>query len=295
MAEILVSGRIDGWTAVLFSRTTLSIFREDIALQVIGMSPPRNELGCDTLVWGLEPNGVFSVRSAFYLLNDFSSNSAEPVWDHSWRWDDPNKIKHFLWITSHNRLMTNEERGRRHLTNQIWENSLPWVLAERGKFNDFGTWWTANALVEQCKFWTSLVLSSWKTNQLGREAPSLARQTQLIVWRPRDEGWSTLNTDGSRRNHSCQTAIGGLLRDERGAFVHAFCANIGDCSITIAELRAIVEGIKLAWNLGVRRVAVRSDSRTTLDILHRETGSTSQHAALVAEFCELRSRDCLEW
>ncbi|CAN1292475.1 Putative ribonuclease H protein At1g65750, partial [Linum perenne] len=80
------------------------------------------------------------------------------------------------------------------------------------------------------------------------------------------------------------------LRDERGVFVHAFCANIGDCSITRAELRAIVEGIKLAWNLGVRRVAVQSDSRTALDILHRETGSTSQHAALVAEFRELRSR-----
>ncbi|CAN1241895.1 hypothetical protein LINPERPRIM_LOCUS5148 [Linum perenne] len=63
---------------------------------------------------------------------------------------------------------------------------------------------------EQCKFWINLVLSSWKTNQLGREAPGSARQTQLIVWRPGDEGWSILNTDGSRYTHSGSTSIGGL-------------------------------------------------------------------------------------
>ncbi|CAN1165548.1 hypothetical protein LINPERPRIM_LOCUS33787 [Linum perenne] len=64
---------------------------------------------------------------------------------------------------------------------------------------------------EQCKFWINLVLSSWKTNQLGREAPSLARQTQLIAWWSGDEGWSILNTDGSRYIHSRSTAIGGLI------------------------------------------------------------------------------------
>ncbi|CAN1182479.1 Putative ribonuclease H protein At1g65750, partial [Linum perenne] len=147
-----------------------------------------------------------------------------------------------------------------------------------------------SAVVDQCKFWTNLVLSSWKTNQLGREASGLARQTQLIAWRPRDEGWPTLNTDGSRICHSGHTAIGGLLRDERGGFVHAFCGNIGHCSITRAELRAVVEGLKLAWSLGIRRVAVQSDSRAAVNILQGELAASNQHATLVADFRELRSR-----
>ncbi|CAN1161858.1 hypothetical protein LINPERHAP2_LOCUS24160 [Linum perenne] len=70
---------------------------------------------------------------------------------------------------------------------------------------------SVTTISEQCKFWFNLVLSSWKTNQLGQEASGLARQTQLIVWWPRDEGWSTLNTDGSRYNHSGSTAMGGVI------------------------------------------------------------------------------------
>ncbi|CAN1334386.1 Putative ribonuclease H protein At1g65750, partial [Linum perenne] len=141
------------------------------------------------------------------------------------------------------------------------------------------------------KFWTNLVLSSWKTNQLGREAPGLARQTQLIVWRPGEEGWSTLNTDGLRISHTGETSIGGLIRDEKGGYVCAFCANIGNCSITRAELKAIVEGLKLAWSQGIRRVVIQTDLRAAVSILQQEDGNTSQHAALVTEFRELRSRE----
>ncbi|CAN1756679.1 Putative ribonuclease H protein At1g65750 [Linum perenne] len=284
------------------------------------------------------------------MLNDVSSESGDPIWPLIWRWHGPNKIKHFLWIASHNRLLTNEERGRRHITNkvfcprcssisessshmlldcpfamQVWMKVLPRAASERGNHRDFGSWWVAmlqdkennikfgitawllwsarNKLIfenlvqsassvgELCEFWTSLVLSSWKTNQLGREAPGLARQTQLIAWRPGEEGWATLNTDGSRLHRSGATAIGGLIRDERGKFVRAFCANVGDCSITRAELRAIVEGVKMAWNLGFRKVAVQTDSRAAIAILQTGIGLTSQHAALVAEFHELKMKD----
>ncbi|CAN1123627.1 Putative ribonuclease H protein At1g65750, partial [Linum perenne] len=105
----------------------------------------------------------------------------------------------------------------------------------------------------------------------------LARQTQLIAWRPGDGGWSTLNTDGSRISSTGATSIGGLIRNEKGEFVRAFCANIGDCSITRAELRAIVEGLKLAWSLGLRRVVVQTDSRAAVSILQKGVGMQHQH------------------
>ncbi|CAN1126125.1 Putative ribonuclease H protein At1g65750 [Linum perenne] len=136
---------------------------------------------------------------------------------------------------------------------------------------------SAIGVSEQCKFWFNLVLSSWKTNQLGREAPGQARQTQLIAWRPGDEGWTTLNTDGSRLTHSGSTAIGGLLRDDGGRFISAFTGNIGDCSITRAELSAIVQGLKLAWSIGIRKIIVQSDLETAISLLHRAAAGHHEH------------------
>ncbi|CAI0421512.1 unnamed protein product [Linum tenue] len=37
--------------------------------------------------------------------------------------------------------------------------------------------------------------------------------------------------------------------------------NLGMCSITRAELRGVMEGLQLAWDMGFRRVRVELDSR----------------------------------
>ncbi|CAN1171511.1 Putative ribonuclease H protein At1g65750, partial [Linum perenne] len=207
-----------------------------------------------------------------------------------WKWKGPNKVLHFLWLASHKRLLTNEERGRRHLTNQV---NCPRCAAAVESFEHviFGCNFASQVWRQaQCQFWTNLVLSSWKTFQLGREAPGLARQTQLIAWRPGEEGWFTLNTDGSRISQSGATAIGGIIRDSAGALVRAFSANVGNCSITRAELRAIVEGLKLAWSLGIRKVAIQSDLTAAVAMLQASGSPTHRHAALVAEFQAIRAR-----
>ncbi|CAN1321033.1 Putative ribonuclease H protein At1g65750 [Linum perenne] len=206
------------------------------------------------------------------MITDNNTTPSDSIWSHIWRWSGPNRIKHFLWLASHKKLLMNEERGRRQLTTQVlchrcssfnesishvfyecnfamqvWRAALPEAITVRNACRDFDSWWRVmisnkdsntqfgiiawllwrarNQLIfeerslsvleisEQCKFWIDLVLSSWKTSQLGREAPGKARQTQLIAWRPGEEGWSILNTDGSRHLHSESTAIGGLIRN----------------------------------------------------------------------------------
>ncbi|CAN1187552.1 Putative ribonuclease H protein At1g65750 [Linum perenne] len=313
------------------------------------MTPPSTSLGNDSLVWGLEPNGSFSVRTAYLMITDNNTTPSDSIWSHIWRWSGPNRIKHFLWLASHKKLLMNEERGRRQLTTQVlchrcssfnesishvfyecnfamqvWRAALPEAITVRNACRDFDSWWRVmisnkdsntqfgiiawllwrarNQLIfeerslsvleisEQCKFWIDLVLSSWKTSQLGREAPGKARQTQLIAWRPGEEGWSILNTDGSRHLHSESTAIGGLIRDDGGRFIRAFSANIGNCSITRAELSVIIQGLKLAWSIGIRKLLVQSDSRTAITLLHR-AAVDNQHALLISEFLELQSRN----
>ncbi|CAN1188296.1 Putative ribonuclease H protein At1g65750 [Linum perenne] len=43
--------------------------------------------------------------------------------------------------------------------------------------------------------------------------------------------------------------------------------NLGICSITRAELRGALEGIKRAWEAGYQRVEIQSDSKAAIDIL----------------------------
>ncbi|CAN1783089.1 Putative ribonuclease H protein At1g65750, partial [Linum perenne] len=80
------------------------------------------------------------------------------------------------------------------------------------------------------------------------------------------------------------------IRDDSGRFVQAFTAIVGDCSITRAELSAIVQGLKLAWAIGLRKIVVQSDSSTSISIL-QSVDTNHQHAILVADFQELKSRN----
>ncbi|CAN0914561.1 hypothetical protein LINGRAHAP2_LOCUS28648 [Linum grandiflorum] len=77
---------------------------------------------------------------------------------------------------------------------------------------------------------------------------------------------------------------------DTGRFVKAFAANLRSCSITRAEMRAIDDGLKLAWSLGIRRIRVQSDSRAVIAIFAKDSELDHEHATLVLQFKELCSR-----
>ncbi|CAL1367907.1 unnamed protein product [Linum trigynum] len=72
----------------------------------------------DARAWRFNPNGEFTLRSAYELTD----NTAEPkVGQQAWRsvWKAPTlqRVRAFLCLMNHGRLLTNAERARRHLTN----------------------------------------------------------------------------------------------------------------------------------------------------------------------------------
>ncbi|CAN1121966.1 Putative ribonuclease H protein At1g65750 [Linum perenne] len=71
------------------------------------MTPPLGELGEDEPVWGLEVNDQFSIRGM----------EGQGVWNSVWKWLGSNQIRHFLWLAAAGKLLTNEERRRRHISN----------------------------------------------------------------------------------------------------------------------------------------------------------------------------------
>ncbi|CAN0923510.1 Putative ribonuclease H protein At1g65750, partial [Linum grandiflorum] len=277
-----------------------------------------------------------------YAFERFTIGSTRSAIEGSLELARPEQNSSFFWLASHNRLLTNEERGSRHLTDevlcslcsthiescihilrdchfvrQVWRMIMPQVISGQELSKDWSTWldthirhreenhslsfgvavwllWRARnkRLFEQdtttymevahrCDYWVALITSNWKTGQLGREVRNSTRQTELIGWRSSDDGWFTLNTDGSLGSPIKLAVAGGVIRTDTGRFVKAFAADLGSCSITRAEMRAIVDGLKLAWTLGIRRIQVQSDSMATIAILAKDCELGQQHTALV--------------
>ncbi|CAN0886111.1 hypothetical protein LINGRAHAP2_LOCUS15285 [Linum grandiflorum] len=56
---------------------------------------------------------------------------------------------------------------------------------------------------------------------------------------------------------------------------------MGSCSITLAETRAIVDGLSLAWSFNICRIRVQSNSMTAIAIFAKDSVLDHQHAAIV--------------
>ncbi|CAN1770919.1 Putative ribonuclease H protein At1g65750 [Linum perenne] len=58
-----------------------------------------------------------------------------------------------------------------------------------------------------------------------------------------------------------------------------------------AELRGIIDGMHLAWEKGVRKLVIQTDSRAAVAILLNDSNRTHRHASIVEQFTSLKNRD----
>ncbi|CAN1126038.1 Putative ribonuclease H protein At1g65750 [Linum perenne] len=112
-----------------------------------------------------------------------------------------------------------------------------------------------------------------------------------IHWDPGPEGWVVLNSDGSAYRLTGRATAGGLVRDSEGRGMLAYSMNLGRCSITRAEMRGAIEGLRRAWDAGHRNVILRVDSRAAISLLTSESETPHQHTMESMEFQDLQRRD----
>lgn len=67
---------------------------------------------------GESKDGLFSVKSAYaFLTRDrVPRPNMEALYNRVWRLVAPERVRVFLWLVSHQVIMTNMERKRRHLS-----------------------------------------------------------------------------------------------------------------------------------------------------------------------------------
>ncbi|CAN1147353.1 Putative ribonuclease H protein At1g65750 [Linum perenne] len=182
---------------------------------VAGMTPPNDSLGEDAWSWGGESNGKFTIRSAYNLITGSSSPPTGTDWKKVWNWRGPNKIRLFLWLASHNKLLTNEERRRRHIAfpaglshhdNWIFQHlsheegllfgCVFWALwKSRNELVFNGVTVSAQATAYRIASWVKTVEDSLSRDQRLGGQPVHERRD--VSWTPGPTDWLVINTDGS--------------------------------------------------------------------------------------------------
>ncbi|CAN1157810.1 Putative ribonuclease H protein At1g65750 [Linum perenne] len=111
-----------------------------------------------------------------------------------------------------------------------------------------------------------------------------------VSWTPGPNDWLIINTDGSVKQPLSEAAAGGLVRNSSGHCLLAFTANLGSCSITRAELRGILIGLRLAWNAGYKKIIVQTDSQVAVQLLTDESSTNHHHGLEISQFKEFNAR-----
>ncbi|CAN1746080.1 Putative ribonuclease H protein At1g65750 [Linum perenne] len=308
-----------GWNFELLD----SLLQPEMIDLVAGMSPPQPNRGEDDWIWGREDSGNFTIKSAYDLICQTEETPTLSIWKTIWRWDGPNRIRHFLWLAARNRLLTNESRKHRGMSQEagcefchVADESVCHVLRDCLFARE--TWRSVKSGELDKPDW-QLPLVDWLESYLKSEKGLQFGVVCWYLWRARNERlfaggrdkpkivalkaghWINSITEAAcreaildtgigrkRRSPRGQAAAGGLIRDASGNCILAYTMNLGVCSITRAEICGALEGVRRAWEAGYRKLVVQLDSRAAVAILTSPLPASShQYTLEVLEFQEL--------
>ncbi|KAG7559686.1 Reverse transcriptase domain [Arabidopsis thaliana x Arabidopsis arenosa] len=256
----------------------------------------------DRLAWGETADGQFTVKSAYTMITRDESPKQDMAsfYNKIWKVKAPERVKTFLWLVSHQAIMTNVERFRRHIGDTticqvckggeetiihvlrdcpsisgIWSRLVP----DRRKQEFFNasllTWLHGNLRGGEATgdYWAKEV---HQANEIHRVEKNVGgRVERRIAWQPPLGEWVKLNTDGASRGNPGLAAAGGALRDGTGRWRGGFVLNIGICSAPLAELWGVYYGLYIAWERRITRLELEVDSELVVGFL--KSGISDSH------------------
>lgn len=91
---------------------------QTVRLRLMSVVVDRVTGASDRMSWSESSDGMFTVRSAYQMLtrDEEERPNMEKFFTRVWRLLVPERVRVFLWLATHQVLMTNVERRKRHLS-----------------------------------------------------------------------------------------------------------------------------------------------------------------------------------
>ncbi|KAE8687020.1 hypothetical protein F3Y22_tig00111027pilonHSYRG00770 [Hibiscus syriacus] len=226
-------------------------------LHVFNIRSPEATDISDALVWKLDIEHHFTIKSAYTFLMEDSWSVKNNVWKNIWSITAPQRVCMFIWLAYKEKIMTNYERRRRMLTNDCScatcgaaMESVIHVLRDCPPSRNL---WLRVVPHSTYTSFFGIDLQSWITQNIQKQQPHVTNPT----WSPPPRGWMCLNTDGVVATLDGRGPIGGVIRNSNRECITVFTKNVGTTSILQAELWSIYEGLLIARNLGIHRLWIQ--------------------------------------
>ncbi|CAL8078089.1 unnamed protein product [Prunus armeniaca] len=229
---------VNGWWDVEKLR---SVLPEEWVQKVIGCSTDFQGILEDCQIWKPTSNGFFSVKSAYSLLFQ-GANWLNPWWRALWKLRIPPKLQIFFWLVFQEKILSNEQRVRRHLVGNCACDYYKWSIES-----------TLHILRDCSRARKAIVGINSGTNKV---------QVLLACVLP-EIGVVKLNIDGSRRVSTGAIGAKGVLRDHLGQWIGGFAVNLGQGEVLEAELWGLFFGLNLAVEKKVV-IVIEMDSDTVV-------------------------------
>ncbi|KAH9754932.1 putative ribonuclease H protein [Citrus sinensis] len=273
----------------------------NIILQIAALHPPSPDKGTDSLFWAHSKFGRFTTHSAYLAFSNDTPMHDDRLWRTVWSWKGPQSVRIFLWQVFHDRLKTKAELVRRHIPvstscyrcGAVTEDAMhvlrdcalqffnsrlqEWLRTNVGIVGRLGSVsnWAIFFSIALWRLWF------WRNqfifNQVSMD-PNVVLMDVFMRTAEMHKIHTHPLTTGYTRGIS---TAGGLIRDHMGRWLSGFGMMIGSCSITVAELWGLYQGLHLAWNSGIRKLKVEIDSRCVLQLVTKPTLEINHYAPLI--------------
>lgn len=174
------------------------------------------------------------------------------------------------------------------------EKWILWNLKNEGNYAFIGGQWEVffgitcwfiwksrnDAIFNKANMNTGDIISSaiarTKSLQIGKANSRWAcNTTSLNSWQKPAVGWTKIDVDGSLSRGGSRAAIGGVGRRPSGDWLFGFKMSVSITDIFQIEAKVILEGLRLAWNKGVKQVKLESDNDSLIEFLQTSLVSMS--------------------
>ncbi|KAF7815419.1 ribonuclease H [Senna tora] len=291
----------------------------EVSMRIVAISPPSEVHGNNKISWKYTKDGLFSVKTAYHSIMNSSNLEQNKVWSRIWHLHVPQRIRSFLWLCAHNKLLTNEERAKRGMEDQafysrcngrcedilhairdcpkarnVWMrlvNPRHWHvffnmdLHRRIHLNlhkQFGVEQMDWSVVFSVASWS---LWKWRNDELFAIGSNIRGDQYFIIM---NRVKSILNDvkDGAGLKLKKPARVNKVVR-----WTKPEAGNLGSCSILMAEMWGVLSGIELAWQRGSRKLEVEMDSLVVCGMVQGTTVETHPCFPMLNRIHNLLRRD----